>query len=360
MERLYVYRTDPLARLLIGRLRLTPLSLALIMGTLMFGIQALVAQATGQLLSAPDHVGFLQDPGSLIYTLFFNPVLAGFYLWGANAISDLLSHLQRSEVVDISDEDAAIVERMYGRPWRLLLALTVAPVVGAIYAVARSDVKGWAGNTLASRVVTIAGFTAGTYAGTMLIMALLLNVLILRQIFRGKELRVHPLHPDRCGGLRPLSTYSLKTAYLVAIFGLMLGMTEYRYITTGIIGKYWVLQLAIPAYVVGSAIAFFAPISTAHAGMARAKERLLHDIACQFQADYLAARSTLGGSPGGLKDGIDKIEELQTLYDVTTHFPVWPFDVQTLRRFAASIAAPFIPPIIGLAIDQLAKLVFRP
>lgn len=40
---------------------------------------------------------------------------------------------------------------------------------------------------------------------------------------------------------------------------------------------------------------------------------------------------------------------LQSLYQLTQDFPVWPFDAGTVRGFVASIPVPLLPPLLAIA-----------
>ncbi len=82
--------------------------------------------------------------------------------------------------------------------------------------------------------------------------------------------------------------------------------------------------------------------------MSRAKEELLREIARQFHADYSQIHSSLTGDAETLKKGAEKIKELRAFYSLTNEFPVWPFDVQTFRRFLLTVPAPFLPLLIGI------------
>jgi hypothetical protein len=88
--------------------------------------------------------------------------------------------------------------------------------------------------------------------------------------------------------------------------------------------------------------------------MKRAKEGLLHEIARQFQTDYSQIRTSLTGDAETLKTGSEKIKELRAFYTLTDEFPVWPFDVQTFRRFLLTVPAPLLP-LIPKLIEALLK-----
>ncbi|NJR65957.1 MAG: hypothetical protein HC772_12555 [Leptolyngbyaceae cyanobacterium CRU_2_3] len=200
-------------------------------------------------------------------------------------------------------------------------------------------------------MITVATFGV-IYIGSVLVLNLIANIWILHCIFeeelKQKELKVNPLHPDRCGGLRSLSDYALKTAYLAAVLGIMVGFIEFQFITRGTGQIYWFVHLIIPLDILLSITCFFGPLLAAHRGMRRAKENLLDEIAKQFQTDYSKIHSSLTGDAETLKKGAEKIKELRAFYDLTNEFPVWPFDVQTFRRFLLTVPAPFLPLLLGI------------
>jgi hypothetical protein len=108
------------------------------------------------------------------------------------------------------------------------------------------------------------------------------------------------------------------------------------------------VHLIIPLYLLLSSACFFGPLWAAHAGMNRAKEGLLHDIAQQFQRDYAQIQSSLSGDAESLMKSIEKVKELRSIYTLTDEFPVWPFDMQTFRRFLLTVPSPFLPLILGV------------
>ena len=73
------------------------------------------------------------------------------------------------------------------------------------------------------------------------------------------------------------------------------------------------------------------------------KEELLQEITRQFQTDYSQIRLSLTGDAETFKKGNEKIKELRAFYTLTDEFPVWPFDVQTFRRFLLTVPSPLLP-----------------
>lgn len=292
-----------------------------------------------------------------IWLLFINPVALGYYLWSFQAIDNVIQDLEASDVVetDKSEIDRITLNPYYQR-WRKFLALGSAVSFSIFVFITQPSLKkNWYGSGLLPAMsVTIATF-AVVYLGSILVLNLITNVRILHRILGKKELNVNPLHPDRCGGLRSLSDYSLKTAYLAAILGIMVGLIEYQFITQGVGRVYWFVHLIIPLHVAVSMACFFGPLLAAHKGMKKAKEEILNEIARQFQADYSQIHANLAGDAETFKKGTEKIKELRAFYTLTDEFPVWPFDVQTFRRYLLTVPTPLLPllpKLIGLLLKK--------
>jgi hypothetical protein len=147
--------------------------------------------------------------------------------------------------------------------------------------------------------------------------------------------------------LRSLKDYSLKTAYLAAVLGIMVGLIEYQFITQGVGRVYWFVHLIIPLHVALSMACFFGPLLAAHKSMKNAKEKILNEIAQQFQEDYLQIHANQTKDAETFKKGTEKVKELRAFYTLTDEFPVWPFDVQTFRQYLLTVPTPLLPKLIG-------------
>jgi len=350
-------RLDPFAHMLRSQWQLTPAKFAIIATSVCF-IGGFVTSAVNDLLiMRTNTISFLQDWSAWFWILVLTPFISGYYLWAPYALGPIFGHLQVMGIVSMSNAELVDANNEYNRPYLKYIAAGVAVCAGVLFFQARANLLGWAANGPLSKGITTALYMCGVYITLMLVSAFVINARVLRQVFRDKEFHVNLLHPDRCGGLRILSDYSLKTAYLIAVFGVLLSVSIFRFAIFGAVQDYWYILFTVPLYLILSAVCFFVPLGTAHVGMRKAKERLLESISQQFQRDYSLTHGELSNSSNTLKERLDKIEHLQRLYEVTDRFPVWPFDVQTLRRFTISTFAPLIPPMIGFAVEYLRKLI---
>ena len=345
-----VYCSDTLAYLIAERLHLSPITTGLFSIPFVTVLYLFTALVSNTLWSTLEQVGLLQDWIPWIATILINPVVLGYYLWSFQAINNVIQNLIESDIVEIDElEIEKIVTAIYFEKWRNILALVSAIGFSIFVFVTQTRLdKSWTGSGLLPNLsVTLATFIV-VYAGSKLVLNQISNIQILHRILRRKQLNLNPLHPDRCGGLRPLSNYSIKTAYLVAILGAWVGIVGYQIITQGSRQDYWYVGLIVVLYVSISVACFFGPLLTAHRGMQKAKESLLHDISQQFLVDYLQIRNNLKEDAETLKKRTEKIIELRAFYTITDEFPVWPFDIQTFRRYLLTIPTPLIAPLIGL------------
>ncbi len=223
----------------------------------------------------------------------------------------------------------------------------IAAVLFTVFVARTRSHYGWTSLPIPGLLITSLTFPT-VFIGSILVCNLICNNLILHELIqielRRGSFNVNPLHPDRCGGLRSLSDYSLKTAYLAAVLSVMVGLIELQIIMSGRTPPLYV-HLTIPLTVILSFICFFGPLLTAHKGMRQAKDSLLQDIAKQFSLEYDEIHASLLGNAEALSNGTEKIKSLREFYSLTDSFPVWPFDTRNSQRFIVSILGPLIPTI---------------
>jgi hypothetical protein len=105
----------------------------------------------------------------------------------------------------------------------------------------------------------------------------------------------------------------------------------------------WLVHFLVIIYLFLSFVIFFGPLLLVHKEMLEAKENLLKDISEQFQADYDNLNDLLKADSSTLSEQVEKFNQLDAIYSRTAKFPVWPFDIETLKKYCLSIAAPLIP-----------------
>ncbi|MDZ8081151.1 MAG: hypothetical protein RMX35_19050 [Nostoc sp. DcaGUA01] len=360
MQEQDLYRADPVVRWLIDKRQLTPVGLGILSILITSGVYLIAATVTKTLILHEKHLGLLQDWFAWVWICLLNPVIFGYYLWSFKAFYRLIQYLEKSDIVDTTEAEIKLVLLSYQKSWRQFLALGTAIAFGIWYFSVQKDVYNWTGSdggipALTGAINAVAIF----YAGAVLVLNLTTNVWLLHELLGNKQLKINPLHPDRCGGLSQLSQYSLNTAYLAAIIGSMITLSKYQFISQGIAQEYWYFNFIILLYIPISLICFFGPLLAARKGMRKAKEELLGDIAKQFQADYVQIQKSLSSDAEALKKETAKLQELRSLYTLTNEFPVWPFDVTTFRQYLLSVVTPLVPVLLKLGEYYFKRIVVK-
>jgi hypothetical protein len=355
-----LYRSDPIAYFLIEKLNLSPLSFGLWSILISTVLYLLTASLSNTIFSTRNNVGLFKDWITWLELIVVDPIIFGYYLWSFCAIEHVIQGLESSNVLETDvSKIKQIIERFYYGKWRKFLVLFISTFFGIVIFLIYPGIQGsWASSGALPRLhYSVGTFIAG-YLGGMLVLNLIANIQVLNKILKRKNLDVIPFHPDRCGGLKPLSDYSIKTAYLISIVGIYVGVIVHQLLTKGGRQYVWYIFLVIILYSVLSFGCFFGPLFTAHKGMKLAKRNLLLDISKQFQEDYSMAQSSLRDDPDILKKRTEKIKGLREFYMMTDEFPVWPFDISTLRRYLLTAPTPLLVPMLEKSIEMMLNNLF--
>lgn len=174
----------------------------------------------------------------------------------------------------------------------------------------------------------------------------------LYRVFRVNAVSVYPLHPDRCGGFQPLRDYALSLSYLLALFGLGIVLTGYTIIDGADVGgeKSRIdLLIGFPAllvlagmYVIFAPLSFFGTLWTAHKAMREEKDRQLANLSGQFTRDIKFVQDQANGDIDEVNRRFERLERVQSLHRIAAAFPVWPFDMASIRQFAAASTSPIV------------------
>lgn len=268
-----IYLDDFLAKWLINVCHLDFIRFSIGLAIIISSTCLFTAWVSGVLNSHSGNVGFLQDWLGWFWAIVVHPVLGGAYLWSATALSSLGYKLKKIDNVNLTVQELDSLFQNSNYSWGKFLSLGIAVVGSIIYYSLRSDLNTWTSSAFLPKLATSVFVLLATYMANMLALNLVINIVKIYRLFDGKEIQLNPLHPDRCGGLKPLSEYSLKTAYIAAIFGLMLGLGWYRFLANQTeFQKYWFLIILTIMYIFASLICFFVPLLSAHTIMQNSKK----------------------------------------------------------------------------------------
>ena len=363
-SRIRFFDADPLAHLLIRRLRInTPRMFVLAESVQLFtaGFLALLLLITG----AKSHQVFSNVLGwggphrfwsSLFFTFVLTPSVWMSYVWIHLAGERMFRELIHRGTIKDSNEAlheligaGGRIRRIFSSRLWLLASVLISTLVAVLF------LSGFTGPLAVKQdkwtwfvvFVNLPAWWVGWYMVCQIAVRQVCSISGLRVLFTRRRLVVHPLHPDRCGGLGPLNEYALGFAYVLAIFALSIAILSLINLGTQGILLDPVGYFLIAAYLIGAPLTFFGSVGLAHGPMKQARDELLARISNRFMSDYEALQSRLDTRSDDLRGLREKVDELKKLHDLTVAFPVWPFDTKNVRRFLGALGAPLVP--IGIS-----------
>ena len=358
-----IYQKDPVARLLIDRVGLTPLRFAFVVLVWEILSNVIPSIKFGVLTEGKDGVQPFLSLINILFAFVVTPIACAFYLWISKAPSELFRRLRSSQVFEAKhDELSAWIENQIREIYHHWIWM-----VATLYVLACAVYIAWNGQMYRQMWIYVnpvyfvfkaSEMVLGWYTVCMVVAHELATIQILRNLFKRYSVKLYPLHPDRCGGLLPINEYAMNFTYFIAVAGIGLSLIAFAGVQDHHFWQDSLLQFAIGAYVFLGVFCFFAPLDAAHDAMKETKGRWLMEISNQFQRAYESTQKILRVSSNRLRGQIDRINQLQQIYELTDEFPVWPFDIKTLRRFGATIVAS-LSPLLASLLGELVKLVLK-
>lgn len=370
-----ITKGDPLLKL-ITRIKASPIVIGAGFSAVFNLLRMLAAWRVGHLHTVGSVTGFFEDPG-MYANLFAGAVIWIYYTWMPRGIVAALKGLLANKVIGPPTPATttkrgkeysyalflAEMQTLFGRWWWSAMSLTIAAGATSILLLPRylARMKGqdsWSMADPLNLTLSLSWALINTYCVALLLIYCVLSVLRFSRLFTKFTVYVQPLHPDRAGGLSPLGNFSLALSYIVTLIGLLLVTTPItrHFLEVGTIGFKWTpdILVGLGVYVVAAPIVFFAPLSVTHNAMQNAKDLLLLQIAQRFEAEYISVQNALDGDISGLDNSLKILKELHSLHEVTSEFPVWPFNSENMVRFATTLVSPIALAIVA---DWLSKLI---
>jgi len=361
------YRRDPLARLIIDHLKLKPYQFVLVMlGTtaLLYGLTAALYAVLYPSGVLANFLLWAQWSWAHLVLLLIPPGIMGFYCWINIATGRLFDGLVKDNIVKASDEklhdivlgSEGSIQEAYNRfTWGILSMLVMALTV--LLSIVRPGFRESAGaigsDIILFNAVMLPLSALQMYTISMIVAKEVTTIRSLGKLFSHTSINLRPLDPDMCGGLHRLRDFAIIVTYLIAWAGLGLCLLAYLSFQAGHLATDYVLHILLASYLIVAPYCFFATLGTAHQAMKVAKESFLSNISEQFQSIYSETQKQLTLKHGELRESLGKIEQLQTFYKLTQAFPVWPFDVGSIRRFVVTTAAPVLSTVVAAGIARL-------
>lgn len=175
----------------------------------------------------------------------------------------------------------------------------------------------------------------------------------IRGLFKEFETEIKPFHPDKCGGLMPITLIVMNINMFVFAAGIALVIVYYSYLRT-YIPNIWFFLLG---YVMVSIFLFFWPLIGARESMKANKERFMELFSTPLSREYELIFQEF-------KDGIDtydkhldekhlgKILTLREIYDRASLMPVWPYDRDSIIQFTSRVLFPIFLIVVSVLLPK--------
>jgi hypothetical protein len=176
---------------------------------------------------------------------------------------------------------------------------------------------------------------------------------LLRDLAAVWKIRISPLHPDGCGGLRPLGRIGLRNQYVLTILGVNIVVVAFtiKQIAPSLVPM--IIGPALAIYLIVGPIIFIGPLMPFRDVMSERRRTLMQEVAEPLaeKFDSLKAEARRTGDINPM--GIDALGRLSSFGQTVASLPVWPFDSRTMRLFATAFATPFVATAAGKLAEMI-------
>ncbi len=371
-----LYEKEPLMRALVA-LGATPFTLGIGFFVTISLVLSVWAAVGGPPSVDPSYLTFFENISWSLSMLFLFPFVAGLTLQYYQAIPRLLGHLcgeaaaLGAEPAELDDYLAWLRRRF--NSYRLSFAFFAVTLLLNLYYFREILNKEGFESWMTDGMLFIGFSAAGRGFSLIGLYAALVQIVLIYSTFhllwrgavlawglyeffngRGFSVRIEPLHPDGCCGLKPIGN----VAMLLNMTLFMLGL----YVSLKVIDRLVVQQaplsadignpIMLGAYVIVAPLLFFLPLSAAHRRMKEAKEAFILPVSRRCEALF-AQLSRADHTDDGLRS-IQVFAEMDKMRDsMKRGISVWPFDFRSLGAFVATIMVPLVPIVLPFLVDAI-------
>lgn len=312
---------------------------------------------------------FLQDWGLGYALLVSLPSLAVLLVSDEHVLSTSIDEVQRDGVIALSKSAADSLRATWTRYFRIwnLIAQFAGIGFGIVLGIVTLEI--YKKNHVKSWIAPEGHLHLASYVYLYCIILLYIVIIVyvtrcialslfLRALVGSAPLRILPLHPDKCGGLRPVGRLGLRNQYTLTILGinivLLVLVWVYYMNRTAPLRDVWIA--AAVTYLILGPVIFMAPLLPFRAGMQDAKKEWTHQVARVVRVEIERLRVQIGKNEVTKPDE-ESIERLRKVGAAIDELPIWPFDPNTLRKFATAYIVPLALPLLGETVRAVLKVI---
>ncbi|MGI2905014.1 hypothetical protein [Tolypothrix sp. VBCCA 56010] len=363
-----IYTSDPIANFLfvklLHKIDINPFKISIISAILMALIYIMAATLSKSFFLSDGKKGLLKDWNAWMWILSYNPIVVGFYYWLStdNVLERLSSFLYRNNMIENQYyREVNDLLRLYKHPLSRFIPIFISIVYGILFYGSRDDLLGWTGTKFIPRISSTIIATIIMYVIIMEAVILVINLRGIRKFVQSKEIKINPWHPDKCGGLKIISEYMITATYLLGLIWFMAFLSIYYFYKKEILLERFVYMLSIiPILILFSSTCFMWTLYTVHKEMEKSKNKFLEPFAQKLNEyyeninNYMVSELLNTKNPNEIfqlvktiQKEMNIISKLDSSYkSMINSYPVWPFDMNTIKVWLVTIIIPLFIPII--------------
>ena len=362
---------DPITKFFRLKLNLRPLLSSIVLVSILLLPILILAFIFNYWQDSAERIGLMNDYEAWFYIFISIPAMFFYFFWLPMGINNVIQGLIDNKTLIIPTDSEEHKDRFhqfilgfdkaYSRSiWAITSITLVTVYIILITAPELKTYQTWLNSEPIVYQYVLLFWILVFSIGLLFIIRVIISIVWLNNLLQEFPVDVRILHPDGAGGLSPLGEFSVKLGYLIGILGVTVVASTIlsSYSMTGTFsGPIFTLNIIILTivYFVMAPVAFFAPINSAHGVMKKAKYDFLLDISNQFESERERVQSLRTEDIKKYEDSFDKIFLLQKTFQFGRHFPVWPFNTDSLLRFFAAVTSPLVLAAVTTIINIVIK-----
>jgi len=354
IEEFKPYKTDIVFQGLSAIAGRNPVMISLIYFLLSYVFLQLIGLSTGQFYgkngAPPMYTVFVDN----LNLAFLAPLGAGLLCYLYKMICQCFKYITDERLIEKSEEinyQSFInkLDKLYNSRIAITISASLSIIINSYNYLFKPTTATWLG--LHSGISGAYGrffVTINYFMILLIIYKCIVTVWGLYKLLSKYTLRVQPMHPDSCGGLRPIGSLAIAVNYFIGVvlifISLLFFFDEYAR-NQAIYPILFILFYALAPFLL------FFTLSKANRRMREMKAVSLKRLANTFDHYYRKLDSS-GDSNLYDTSTADEITKIYDLYNIVEKMPVWPFDIRSLVRFFTTITLPAFIFLIQQLLDS--------
>lgn len=353
---------------ILRRVRLSPVGAFASMLALNLMMDLPLALHFGALLPSAKGKGLFGEPADWLYELLIHPLILAYFCWIQRAGEHLFDEFRHRDILKaetVLDRVLTRSRRRLQSRWIPYICITLSLAFAGWFVLAFNPsfalspyesppYASWVAVHSAIVWVRAPVVFIVFYALTFVIYDLGVIIVALNELLGKQSIQVEPFNPDKAGGLGFVGGFSADLGYLIGAVGLLLSVRMIEAPNNLLDVRNYVLIFGCVWYVVLAPVVFLLPLWAAHTAMVRYRHSLLKEVSSEFDLALEDLR-TLGREntkqTEALLKQVRQLDEARKL--ITRQVPVWPFNIQSFRKFFSLSLSPLIPAILSVVTDWI-------